>query len=198
MIVRFFLFLLFALTGIHAHAYECTQFGGVHHCTYAGLTVTDISFANAWGNWGPPQLYPSEDAAVAAINASYHPHNTYKTGYSVSGWSEDTPTPPELYFPPLGVVWSDFDSYGNVGVQTKAIEMLNKDGTATGGVWGIYKLTNNNYTCPSDTQMISDGKNAKGYPYAMCRSIKLVPKQCPSTAHPCSISTGNKFKPQED
>jgi RHS repeat-associated protein len=192
MFIRFFLFLLFALTGVQAQAHQCTEFEGVYPCTHAKLDVTDVSFANAWGGFGPPNLFPTEAAAIADINRSGG-----RTGYTANGWSEDTPTPAGLTYPPLGVVWTDFDDKGNAWIQTKLIQHLDSQGMPV-GAYALYKLRKNNYFCPLNTELISDGMSAKGYPYAMCRS-KPIPKKCPlATKNPCSISTGNKFKPQED
>jgi hypothetical protein len=175
MLIRF-LCLLLVLTSVQAHAHQCKKFGGVHHCTHAPLKVTDVAFANGWGRQGPPRLYPSEAAAIAAINASYHPHYVYQTGVYEKGWSESTPKPPALRFPPLGVVWSNFDDYGNVTVQIKAIQMLRMDETDTGNSWPLYQLRKNTYLCPSEMRLIADGQSAKGYPYPMCRALKPAPK----------------------
>ncbi len=190
-----FISLIFGLffTSFSANAATCIQFHGTDNCINAKLTVTNESYANAWGEFGPPVLYPSEAAAIAALNQGAQTTGTY-----AGGWSTNTPLPAASTIDqvPVGSIWSELDDYGNPSTQEKGIQAF-VNGTNVGH-WVIYKLDYNTYPCPIGSTLIGDGMSAQGYPYPMCHFIKPVAKQCPSTPYPCSITSGNKFKPQED
>ena len=198
---RFFFIFSLYFTSLPAQATTCNNFadiGGTGHCINAIYTVPNISFADSWGSSGPPQYFVSDAAAIADLNKGSN-----KTGSYAEGWSTDTPMPAQKSITdvPINSIWTEYDKYGNVNLQEKGVEALDSHGVPF-GKWVVYKIYTNDYFCPAGSNLIPDGKNPQGYPYPICYFPKPVAQQCkagsPSSPHPCSITSGNKFKPQED
>ncbi|WP_162818276.1 RHS repeat-associated core domain-containing protein [Aquirhabdus parva] len=207
--------LVFNTTYANGPTDQCARFGGAQalECTPASHPVSD------WIYHAGNQNFASEDALTQYIweHWATFPSDCLKyscTSQITPGWDFNTvnPSNPNGNPPPAGVVWSYTGGLNNNEIQGqgklaqfKVVRPATQD--VSGYTWDYswtYARNRNvdTYICPAGAQLWirpkTDTTPTSMWCYIPKPIVQCKIRSSPATKNPCSITSGNKFKPQED